>query len=302
MGQGGDMHLPGPLRAAVGLVATAADEAKHLPDRAIELPMLVVSTALQASLRAQQRYARFTARGDEVLTRRPVSDAPPEWATFDDPPVDDLRRARFDDADMLTDSEERSLAQSMVGSLFGVADPGAPTAGAPNATEADRSDTGFETARRTEAARKTAAAKTTSAARRDDADRTPGAAKAAPAEKATPAEKAAATKKATPAKKAAAKKTTARKSTARKTAAKKTAAKKATSTVRKTTARKTTANDTTADDTTADDTTADEGAANEGAANAAGTDARANAAEPSTKAVHKPRHTTPSAFDDVDDD
>ena len=35
------MHLPGPLRAAVGLVATAADEAKHLPDRAIELPMLV---------------------------------------------------------------------------------------------------------------------------------------------------------------------------------------------------------------------------------------------------------------------
>src|SRR5579875_3405345 len=96
MGQGGGMHLPGPLRAAVGLVATAADEAKHLPDRAIELPMLVVSTALQASLRAQQRYARLTARGDEVLTRRPVSDEAPEWATFDEPlSVDELRRAMF---------------------------------------------------------------------------------------------------------------------------------------------------------------------------------------------------------------
>ena len=69
----GVMHLPGPLRAAVGLVATAADEAKHLPDRAIELPMLAVSSALQASLRAQQRYARLAARGDEVLNRRAAS-------------------------------------------------------------------------------------------------------------------------------------------------------------------------------------------------------------------------------------
>ena len=47
----------GPVRAAVGLVAVAADEARTLPDRAIELPVLAVSTALQMSLRAQQRYA-----------------------------------------------------------------------------------------------------------------------------------------------------------------------------------------------------------------------------------------------------
>ncbi|MBE7190337.1 hypothetical protein [Jatrophihabitans endophyticus] len=79
------MHLPAPLRAAVGLAATVADETRRLPDRAIELPMLAVSTALQASLRVQQRYARLAARGDEVLNRRPVTDAPPEWATFDDP-------------------------------------------------------------------------------------------------------------------------------------------------------------------------------------------------------------------------
>ena len=79
------MHLPGPVRAVVGLFATAAEEAKNLPDRAIELPMLAVSTAMQMSLRAQQRYARLAARGDEVLNRRPPSDEPPPWATFDEP-------------------------------------------------------------------------------------------------------------------------------------------------------------------------------------------------------------------------
>lgn len=77
--------LPMPFRAALGLIATAADEARHLPDRAIELPMLAVSTALQLSLRAQQRYASLAARGDEVLSRRRTGDEPPEWATFDEP-------------------------------------------------------------------------------------------------------------------------------------------------------------------------------------------------------------------------
>jgi hypothetical protein len=85
------MQLPGPVRAMVGLVASAADEAKNLPDRAIELPMLAVSTALQVSLRAQQRYARLAARGDAVLNHRSPSDEPPPWATFDDPvPADEL--------------------------------------------------------------------------------------------------------------------------------------------------------------------------------------------------------------------
>jgi hypothetical protein len=76
--------LPTPLRAALGLVATALDEAPHLPDKAIELPMLAVSSALQISLRAQQRYAAFVARGDQILDGRNITDDPPEWATFDD--------------------------------------------------------------------------------------------------------------------------------------------------------------------------------------------------------------------------
>jgi hypothetical protein len=91
------MQFPGPVRAVVGLLANAAEEAKHLPDRAIELPMLAVSTALQMSLRAQQRYARLAARGDEVLNRRPPGDEPPPWATFDEPvSMDELRRGSLD--------------------------------------------------------------------------------------------------------------------------------------------------------------------------------------------------------------
>jgi hypothetical protein len=78
-------QLPTPLRAVLGLVATAMDEARSLPDRAVELPMLAVSTALQLSLRAQQRYAHLAARGDELLNRREPTDEAPEWATFDAP-------------------------------------------------------------------------------------------------------------------------------------------------------------------------------------------------------------------------
>jgi hypothetical protein len=78
-------QLPTPLRAALGLVATAMDEARHLPDKAIELPMLAVSTALQISLRAQQRYAHLATRGDDLLNRRQTTDDAPPWATFDEP-------------------------------------------------------------------------------------------------------------------------------------------------------------------------------------------------------------------------
>ena len=86
--------LPMPFRAALGIVATAMEEARNLPDRAIELPMLAVSQVLQVSLRAQQRYANLAAKGDELLSRRQTSDEPPEWATFDDPvAVQDLHIA-----------------------------------------------------------------------------------------------------------------------------------------------------------------------------------------------------------------
>lgn len=77
--------LPTPLRAAIGLMANAVDVARTLPERAVELPVLAVSTALQVSLRAQQRYAEWTLRGDELLARlHEPPEEPPPWATFDD--------------------------------------------------------------------------------------------------------------------------------------------------------------------------------------------------------------------------
>jgi hypothetical protein len=75
--------IPPPLRAAAGLAALAIDNARKAPQRLLGLPVLAVSTALQASLKAQQTYAGLVARGDEVLSQlRGPQDAP--WAKFDD--------------------------------------------------------------------------------------------------------------------------------------------------------------------------------------------------------------------------
>ena len=82
------------MRAALGLVANAVDAARTLPDRAVELPVLAVSTALQFSLRAQQRYAELTLRGDELLGRlHAPPEEPPSWATFDDQESADVHPA-----------------------------------------------------------------------------------------------------------------------------------------------------------------------------------------------------------------
>jgi hypothetical protein len=86
--------LPSPLRAALGLAALVLDEARHLPDKAIELPMRAVSSALKYSLRAQQRYAELAARGDEIIAARQTGDAAPSWAQFDDEPDDRPSRPR----------------------------------------------------------------------------------------------------------------------------------------------------------------------------------------------------------------
>jgi hypothetical protein len=82
-------NLPTPLRAALGLAATAVDEARKLPETLPQavttVPLMAVSSAMQASLKVQQRIATLAARGDEVLSQlRGSSTEPPSWATFDD--------------------------------------------------------------------------------------------------------------------------------------------------------------------------------------------------------------------------
>ena len=83
--------VPTPIRVALGLAATAAEEARKLPETlpsAVSgVPMIAVSTAMQASLKMQQRLASLAAKGDQVLALlRPPSDEPPSWATFDETP------------------------------------------------------------------------------------------------------------------------------------------------------------------------------------------------------------------------
>ncbi|MCW2538484.1 MAG: hypothetical protein JWN95_209 [Frankiales bacterium] len=101
--------VPTPIKIILGLAATATEEARKLPatlpTAATTVPLLAISTAMQASLRVQQRLATLASRGDEVIRQlRGESDAPPAWATFDDPPAHGPTstsrpaRAPFDDA------------------------------------------------------------------------------------------------------------------------------------------------------------------------------------------------------------
>ena len=84
--------IPPPVRATLGLLATVVDAVQDLFERAPEfrehapeLPMEVISNAMQASLKAQQRYAELIVRGDELISQfRGVPDEPPTWARFDD--------------------------------------------------------------------------------------------------------------------------------------------------------------------------------------------------------------------------
>jgi hypothetical protein len=92
--------IPPPLRAAAGLAALAIDNARKAPQRLLGLPVLAVSTALQASLKAQQTYAGLVARGDEVLGQLRGQQDAPSWATFDEDeePAGFPARSAFDAA------------------------------------------------------------------------------------------------------------------------------------------------------------------------------------------------------------
>jgi hypothetical protein len=76
--------LPLPVRVAAGLAVTAVDRARHLPEKLAELPVTMVSQALQFSMRLQQQVTELAIKGDGALaTLRPVEESP-EWATFDE--------------------------------------------------------------------------------------------------------------------------------------------------------------------------------------------------------------------------
>jgi hypothetical protein len=77
-------YIPLPVRVAVGLVATAVEQACKLPEQLADLPVTAASRAVQAGMRVQQRVTALAIKGDEVFSRlRPVADTP-SWARFDE--------------------------------------------------------------------------------------------------------------------------------------------------------------------------------------------------------------------------
>ncbi len=77
-------HVPLPVRVAMGLVISAVEQARKLPEQLADLPVTAASKAVQAGMRVQQRVTELAIRGDEVLSLlRPTEDTPP-WARFDE--------------------------------------------------------------------------------------------------------------------------------------------------------------------------------------------------------------------------
>jgi hypothetical protein len=68
----------------VGLVLTAVEQARKLPEQLSELPVTAASRVVQAGMRVQQRLTELAIKGDQVFSLfRPVEDTPP-WAKFDE--------------------------------------------------------------------------------------------------------------------------------------------------------------------------------------------------------------------------
>lgn len=76
--------LPLPVRVAAGLAASAAGQARRLPDQLIGLPITLASQALQLSMRVQQQITELAIRGDEALDSLHPAEEQPSWATFDE--------------------------------------------------------------------------------------------------------------------------------------------------------------------------------------------------------------------------
>jgi hypothetical protein len=77
-------HLPLPVRVAMGLVITAVEQARKLPEQLADLPVTAASRAVQAGMRVQQRVTELALKGDQVFSLfRPVEDTP-AWARFDE--------------------------------------------------------------------------------------------------------------------------------------------------------------------------------------------------------------------------
>ncbi|MGH3693427.1 MAG: lipid droplet-associated protein [Pseudonocardiaceae bacterium] len=77
-------YVPLPVRVAVGLMITAVEQARKLPEQLADFPVTAASHAVQAGMRVQQRVTALAIKGDQVISLlRPVEDTP-AWARFDE--------------------------------------------------------------------------------------------------------------------------------------------------------------------------------------------------------------------------
>jgi hypothetical protein len=68
----------------MGLVVTAVEQARKLPEQLTDLPVTAASRAVQAGMRVQQRVTELALKGDQVFSLfLPVEDTP-AWARFDE--------------------------------------------------------------------------------------------------------------------------------------------------------------------------------------------------------------------------
>lgn len=103
-------QMPLPVRVAAGLAAVAMERARKLPQDVTEWPMTAVSTALQLSMRVQQRITELAIKGDEALAGLRQPEEEPPWAVFDEdlPDRPDLPGRTGDDiGDSFADDDRR---------------------------------------------------------------------------------------------------------------------------------------------------------------------------------------------------
>lgn len=61
--------VPTPVAAALGLVPTVVDGVKSLPGKAVQLPVLAISSALTALETVRREYGDLAGRGEQVVAR-----------------------------------------------------------------------------------------------------------------------------------------------------------------------------------------------------------------------------------------
>ena len=62
-------NVPMPIAAALGIVPSVVDSAKRLPSKAVQIPVLAVSSALTALESARREYDDLVVRGEQVVAR-----------------------------------------------------------------------------------------------------------------------------------------------------------------------------------------------------------------------------------------